>query len=158
MNNVSLVGILAENPELRYTQTSKKAYVRVAVGVRRNISKEQKENGVKDIDWISCIFWDTNAKNLAKYIKKGGLVAITGKIVTGSYDKPDGTKGYTFDVRVYNLTFLNNKSKDERPEPEYDGREKTQSEILADVMQDNVNDPFKDFANEVVLTDDMLPF
>lgn len=41
MNNVNLVGILAEDPELRYTQ-SNKAYVRVAVGVRRNISKEQK--------------------------------------------------------------------------------------------------------------------
>lgn len=152
MNNVNLVGILAEDPELRYTQ-SNKAYVRVAVGVRRNISKEQKEAGAKDIDWISCIFWDTNAENLAKYIKKSGLIAITGKLVTGSYESQDGTTRYTTDVRVYQLTFLNNKPKDERPEPEYDGYEPT--EVEQNVKE---NDPFADFGESVEISDDDLPF
>lgn len=152
MNNVNLVGILAEDPELRYTQ-SNKAYVRVAVGVRRNISKEQKEAGAKDIDWISCIFWDTNAENLAKYIKKSGLIAITGKLVTGSYESQDGTTRYTTDVRVYQLTFLNNKPKDERPEPEYDGYEPT--EVEQNIKE---NDPFADFGESVEISDDDLPF
>lgn len=152
MNNVNLVGILAEDPELRYTQ-SNKAYVRVAVGVRRNISKEQKEAGAKDIDWISCIFWDTNAENLAKYIKKSGLIAITGKLVTGSYESQDGTTRYTTDVRVYQLTFLNNKPKDERPEPEYDGCEPAETE-----QNVKENDPFADFGESVEISDDDLPF
>jgi single-strand binding protein len=152
MNNVNLVGILAEDPELRYTQ-SNKAYVRVAVGVRRNISKEQKEAGAKDIDWISCIFWDTNAENLAKYIKKSGLIAITGKLVTGSYESQDGTTRYTTDVRVYQLTFLNNKPKDERPEPEYDGYEPAETE-----QNVKENDPFADFGESVEISDDDLPF
>lgn len=148
MNNVNLVGILAEDPELRYTQ-SNKAYVRIAVGVKRNISKEQKESGAKDIDWISCIFWDTNAENLAKYIKKSGLIAITGKLITGSYDREDGSKVYTTDVRVYQLTFLNNKPKDDRPEPEDDGVEESASES---------GTSFDSLGEEVVLTDDQLPF
>lgn len=152
MNNVNLVGILAEDPELRYTQ-SNKAYVRVAVGVRRNISKEQKEAGAKDIDWISCIFWDTNAENLAKYIKKSGLIAITGKLVTGSYESQDGTTRYTTDVRVYQLTILNNKPKDERPEPEYDGYEPAETE-----QNVKENDPFADFGESVEISDDDLPF
>lgn len=152
MNNVNLVGILAEDPELRYTQ-SNKAYVRVAVGVRRNISKEQKEAGAKDIDWISCIFWDTNAENLAKYIKKSGLIAITGKLVTGSYESQDGTTRYTTDVKVYQLTFLNNKPKDERPEPEYDGYEPAETE-----QNVKENDPFADFGESVEISDDDLPF
>lgn len=152
MNNVNLVGILAEDPELRYTQ-SNKAYVRVAVGVRRNISKEQKEAGAKDIDWISCIFWDTNAENLAKYIKKSGLIAITGKLVTGSYESQDGTTRYTTDVRVYQLTFLNNKPKDERPEPEYDGYEPAKTE-----QNVKENDPFADFGESVEISDDDLLF
>lgn len=152
MNNVNLVGILAEDPELRYTQ-SNKAYVRVAVGVRRNISKEQKEAGAKDIDWISCIFWDTNAENLAKYIKKSGLIAITGKLVTGSYESQDGTTRYTTDVRVYQLTFLNNKPKDERSEPEYDGYEPAETE-----QNVKENDPFADFGESVEISDDDLPF
>mgnify|MGYP001632625720 FL=1 len=152
MNNVNLVGILAEDPELRYTQ-SNKAYVRVAVGVRRNISKEQQEAGAKDIDWISCIFWDTNAENLAKYIKKSGLIAITGKLVTGSYESQDGTTRYTTDVRVYQLTFLNNKPKDERPEPEYDGYEPAETE-----QNVKENDPFADFGESVEISDDDLPF
>lgn len=151
MNNVNLVGILAEDPELRYTQ-SNKAYVRVAVGVRRNISKEQKEAGAKSIDWISCIFWDTNAENLAKYMKKSGLIAITGKLVTGSYESQDGTTRYTTDVRVYQLTFLNGKPKDERPEPEYDGYEPTEEQETKD------NDPFSDFGESIEVSEDELPF
>ena len=131
----------------------RQAYVRVAVGVRRNISKEQKEAGAKDIDWISCIFWDTNAENLAKYIKKSGLIAITGKLVTGSYESQDGTTRYTTDVRVYQLTFLNNKPKDERPEPEYDGYEPAETE-----QNVKENDPFADFGESVEISDDDLPF
>ena len=140
MNNVSLVGRLTADPELRYTSDNR-PYVRAAVAVDRNISKEEKDAGKQSADFISCVFWNKNAENLAKFMKKGSRIAITGQIRTGSYDLDDGTKRYTTDVRVISVTFLESKS-NERPEPEYDGPD----------------DSYKNFEEEIVITDDDLPF
>ena len=114
MNSVELVGRLVADPELRYTQDNR-AYVRVTIAVDRGISKEDKEAGKQSADFISCIFWNKTAENLAKYMKKGSQIGITGKLRTGSYEAQDGTTRYTTDVRVNELTFLESKPKDGRP-------------------------------------------
>lgn len=147
MNNVSLVGRLTADPELRYT-TDNKAYSRITLAVDRGLSKEDKEAGKTSADFISCVCWNQTAENLHKFMKKGSQVAITGKIRTGSYDKEDGTKGYTTDVRVDRLLFLENKSKDDRPEPEYDGYEENTFDSIGTEIPDK----------EVHLSDDDLPF
>lgn len=145
MNNVSLVGRLTTDPELRYT-TDNRAYVRVNVAVDRGISKEDKEVGKQSADFISCVFWNKTAENLAKYMKKGSQIALVGKLRTGSYETQDGTKRYTTDVRVSELTFLDTKTRNERPEPEYDGYQNREKEI----------DPFADFGEQVRIEDDYL--
>lgn len=145
MNNVNLVGRLVSNPELRYT-TDNKAYSRVNLAVDRGLSKEDKEAGKQSADFISCVFWNKTAENLTKYMKKGSQIAITGKLRTGSYDAEDGTKRYTTDVRVENLLFLENKTRDERPEPEYDGPEEPKEET----------DPFAEFGEQVSIDDNFL--
>ncbi|MDO4394901.1 MAG: single-stranded DNA-binding protein, partial [Mycoplasmatota bacterium] len=104
MNNVELIGRLTTDPELRYTQ-DEKAYVRQTIAVNRGISKEDKEAGKQSADFISCIFWNQTAENLAKYMKKGSQIAVAGKLRTGKYEAQDGTTRYTTDVRVYQLTF-----------------------------------------------------
>lgn len=153
MNSVELVGRLVADPELRYTQDNR-AYVRVTIAVDRGISKEDKEAGKQSADFISCIFWNKTAENLAKYMKKGSQIGITGKLRTGSYEAQDGTTRYTTDVRVDELTFLESKPKDGRPEPEYD-----EYDAIPDEDEEEVeNDPFKDFGEEVVISDDDLPF
>lgn len=137
MNNVCLVGRLTTNPELRYT-TDEKAYVRMNLAVDRGISKEEKLVGKQSADFISCVFWNKNAENLAKFMKRGSLIAVEGKLRTSSYESEDGTKKYTTDVRVDSLKFLESKSKDDRPEPEYDG--------------------FDSKVEEIIISDDDLPF
>lgn len=153
MNSVELVGRLVADPELRYTQDNR-AYVRVTIAVDRGISKEDKEAGKQSADFISCIFWNKTAENLAKYMKKGSQIGITGKLRTGSYEAQDGTTRYTTDVRVNELTFLESKPKDTRPEPEYDGYDAMPDEEEQEVE----DDPFKDFGESVELSDDDLPF
>ncbi|MCI9434745.1 MAG: single-stranded DNA-binding protein [Bacilli bacterium] len=137
MNNVSLVGRLVTNPELRYTQ-SNKAYSRVTIAINRPFTNST--TGEREADFISCVFWNNTAEVLTKYTKKGHRIGVIGSIRTGSYDKEDGTKGYTTDVYVNHLEFLESKPKDDRPEPEYDGY---------DVSQKNdtevESDPFADF-------------
>ena len=157
MNKYFATGRLTKEPELRYTQTSNKACVRVTLATDRGISKEDKEAGKQSADFIPLVFWDKTAEVLAKYVKKGHRIAIEGRLISGTYEKEDGTTGYTLDVHVSKLEMLESKPKDERPEPEYTGYEpKTQEEALERVMKEE--DPFVSFGNEVEISSDDLPF
>lgn len=139
MNKVFLIGRLTANPELRYTQ-SNKAYTRFTIAVNRNF---KNESGETDADFISCVAWDNRAETICNYVKKGHRLSIAGRIQTGTYDKEDGTRGYLTDVIVSELEFLESKSKDERPAPDYPEQD---------------DDPFADFGESVQVTDDDLPF
>lgn len=138
MNKVVLIGRLTADPELRYT-TSDKAYTRFTIAVNRNF---KNESGESDADFISVVAWDKRAEVICKYVKKGNRLGIVGRIQTGSYEKEDGSRGYLTDVIVSELEFLENKSKDDRPAPDYSEPE----------------DPFADFGDSVEVTDDDLPF
>ena len=156
MNNVSLVGRLTRDPELRYTQDNR-AYCRVVLAVDRGISKEDKDAGKQSADFISCICWNKTAENLAKYMKKGSQVSIVGRIMTGSYENNNGDTVYTTDVRVNQLHFLDRAKGDNRPAPEYDGKEDV--ETAPETPEPPVDDdPFKDFGDQVTIDDDDLPF
>lgn len=139
MNKVILIGRLTAEPELRYTQ-SNKAYTRFTLAVNRDFKNDAGET---DADFISCVAWDKRAETICKYVRKENRIGIAGRIQTGSYDKEDGSRGYLTDVIVKELEFLENKSKDERPAPEYPEQD---------------DDPFAEFGDSVQVTDDDLPF
>lgn len=130
MNSVELIGRLTATPELRYT-TSNRAYTRFTLAVNRNFTNE---NGEREADFISCVAWEKTAETISKYLKKGSRVGIVGRIQTGKYERPDGTTGYTTDVVIKHLEFLESKSKDERPEPEYTGYDAPQETTEEDVF------------------------
>lgn len=48
---------------------------------------------------------------ICNYLDKGSLIGVDGKLQTGTYEKQDGTKGYTTDVYVQNIEFLESKKK-----------------------------------------------
>ena len=57
-------------------------------------------------DFIRIVVWGKQAENAANYLAKGRLVAVNGRIQTGSYDDKDGKRVYTFDVVANNVEFL----------------------------------------------------
>lgn len=136
MNSVCLCGRLTYTPELRYTQ-SNIAYSKFTIAVNR-ISKE------KSTDFINCVVWNNQAENLCKYTEKGNLISVTGKLQSGSYDKPDGTKNYYMEVLANTINFLSTKEKARKKEEETD-------ESLNDEI-----DPFAEFGDKVSIDDNYL--
>lgn len=100
INRTVLVGRLTKDIELRYTQ-SNIAYCRFTLAVNRSFKKE----GEQEADFINCIAWRNQAENMAKYIGKGSLIGVEGRIQTGSYEK-DGQRIYTTDVVCDSVQFL----------------------------------------------------
>lgn len=101
MNNVSLIGRLTKDPDLKTTQSGL-SVCRFTVAVDRPYSKE------KQTDFINCIAWRQTADFICKYFTKGQRIALIGSIQTGSYEK-DGSKVYTTEVNVSSVEFCESK-------------------------------------------------
>lgn len=144
MNKVNLIGRICNDLELKDAGENK--YTRFSLAVNR---KYTKEDGTRDADFISCVAWNKAAEIIKQYFKKGSLIGIVGRIQTGSYENDKKEKVYTTDIIVEDFDFL--EKKDSRPAPEYTGSE-------APKQEEQQSDPYADFANEVELTDDDLPF
>ena len=105
MNNVSLIGRLTADPELRRTQSGL-ATTRFTVAVDRRFAKQGEE---KQTDFINIVAWRQTAEFICKYFTKGQRIALTGSIQTGSYTANDGSKRYTFDVVADGVEFTEKK-------------------------------------------------
>lgn len=152
MNKAILIGRLTRDPEMR-TTTSGIASTSFTVAVSRPFTNQ---NGEREADFINCVAWRKQAENIAKYCSKGSQVAVEGRIQTRSYDAQDGTRRYVTEVVADNVTFLGTKANS----GDFSSSNESESfESNPDIMTTDVSeDPFKDFGNEVALSDDDLPF
>lgn len=94
INNVTLVGRLTRDPELRYTP-SNIAITTFNMAVNRNF---KNQTGDREADFINCMIWRQQAENFANWCKKGNLVGITGRIQTRNYDNQQGQRVYVTEV------------------------------------------------------------
>ena len=106
MNKVILIGRLTKDPELKKTNSGL-SYVQFNLAVNRNYTNK---SGEKQADFINCVVWRTQADNLVKYIKKGGLIGVEGEIQTRTYDDKNGIKKYITEVLCNSIEFLESKS------------------------------------------------
>lgn len=102
LNKVVLIGRLTKDPELRYTPAGI-PITRFTLAVDRNY---KNQNGERETDFIPVTVWRGTAETCAKYLAKGRLVAVVGRIQTGSYEAEDGTRRYTTDVVADEVKFL----------------------------------------------------
>ncbi len=109
MNNVTLVGNLCRDNEVRYgTDENTTAILRNTIAVQRKT--KDKATGKYESDFISIKVFGKTAEFVEKYFKKGDKIGVTGEIRTGSYTNKDGVKVYTTDVVVSNAEFVSSKS------------------------------------------------
>ena len=102
MNNVTLIGRLTRDPEVRYTSGSQMAVARFSIAIDR----PPRQGGEKQTDFPSIVVFGKQAENCERFLTKGRLVGIEGRIQTGSYTNKDGNKVYTTDVVANRVEFL----------------------------------------------------
>lgn len=108
MNNVTIVGNLTRDVDLRYSQgENANAFARFSVACQRRFKNAE---GNYDADFINCVAFGKTAEFISKYFQKGSKIGLTGEIRTGSYTKEDGTRVYTTDVSVNNVEFVGGRS------------------------------------------------
>ena len=102
MNQVLLIGRITKDVDLKYTGTQNTAKATFTLAI----------NDKERTDFPRCIVWGKHAENVSKYCGKGSLVAVEGKIQTGSYEK-DGKTVYTTDVIANRVEFLSKRESEE---------------------------------------------
>lgn len=106
LNFTVIMGRLTRDPEVRYSQGSNTAIARFTLAVDRDYQKEGEERAA---DFISCVAFNKTAEFIEKYFRQGSMLAIAGRIQTGSYVNKDGQKVYTTDVIVEKASFTGEK-------------------------------------------------
>lgn len=100
MNNIVLTGRLTKDPEMRYIPESQNAVSTFTIAVDRPFSKE------KQADFIRITVFGKQAENCERFLTKGRMCGIQGRLQTGSYKNKNGDTVYTTDVVADRVEFL----------------------------------------------------
>ncbi|ONN41850.1 single-stranded DNA-binding protein [Enterococcus mundtii] len=106
INNVTLVGRLTKDPDLRYT-SSGTAVAAFTLAVNRNFTNQ---SGNREADFINCVIWRKPAETMATLAKKGSLIGVVGRIQTRTYDNQQGQRVYVTEVVADNFQLLESKA------------------------------------------------
>ena len=106
MNKVILIGRLTKDPELRKTPTDV-SVCQFTIAVNRQVPNAQ---GERVADFINCVAFNKQAENLARFIKKGGLIGVEGTLQSRTYQAQDGSNRYVTEVICDAVTFLESRN------------------------------------------------
>lgn len=154
LNKVVLIGRLVRDPELRYTNNSNIPVVTFTLAVNRPYtssqqSNDQNGNNSSNADFISCTAWRNQAENVSKYITKGSLVAVDGRLQTRDYmDEKNNVRRYVTEVVCDSVVFLESKSQRDSGNEPYQPRTNDRYE------QSRNDEPSKN----INIIEDDLPF
>ena len=122
INRVVLVGRLTRDPELRRTGSGT-AVASFTVAVD---NRTKDANGNRTTSFIPCTIWNQQAENVVRFVHKGSLVGVEGRLNQRSYQNKEGKNVQVIEVICDSVQFLERKDENATSEPvqEYGYQEK----------------------------------
>lgn len=108
MNNVSLVGRLTGEPELKELSDGTNRTV-INVAISRDY---RNSDGNYDADFVKCVLWNGIASATKDYCHKGDVVGIKGRLQSRDYLNENNEKKYITEVLVEKITFISSHKKE----------------------------------------------
>jgi len=115
LNKAQLIGRCGGNPDVKTIneQGRKAAQFSLATTEKyRDRNSEVKEN----TEWHNIVAFDKTAELIEKFVTKGMLLYVEGKLRTRSWDDQNGIKRYITEVLVNNVQFLERKEQSDAPQ------------------------------------------
>lgn len=103
MNRVQLVGRLGSDPELKYTANNK-AVAKFTMATNEAWTDAEKQKHV-EVEWHRIVVWGNTAEAVSKFLRKGSLAMVEGRLKTEKWEK-EGQKHYSTDVVATRVMFL----------------------------------------------------
>ena len=131
INKVILVGHLGKDPEVRNLEGGV-SVTSFPLATSETYNKDGRK--IEQTEWHNIVMWRGLADMAAKFLQKGKLVYIEGKLRTRSFEDKEGIKKYTTEVVAENFTMLGRKS-----DFEHDTRQITKPEDQLNYSDDTPN-------------------
>ena len=96
-NNITLVGNLTRDPELRFTPSGQ-ARAQLGIAVNRRWQNRQTSEWEEKVSFFNVVCWREMAENAAASLGKGTRVVVTGRLEQRSYETQDGEKRSVVEV------------------------------------------------------------
>ncbi len=106
VNKVILVGRLGKDPEVRHLEGGT-AVASFTLATSENYTNKEGVR-VEQTEWHNIVVWRGLADIAGKYLSKGKMVYVEGKLRTRSYEK-NGEKRYTTEIVADNFMMLDRK-------------------------------------------------
>ena len=104
MNKIVLIGRLTKDPEVATTKSDLKVTT-FTLAVDNPVKKDEE----KTASFIPCLAWKSTGEVIAKYMKKGSLLAVEGRLNQRSYTNKDGKTVNVFEVICDSVQFCEKK-------------------------------------------------
>ena len=143
MNKVILTGRLTRDVELRATPQGN-FVCEFTLATNRPVVRD----GERVADFVTCIVWNKQAENLAKYQNKGNLIAVEGNIRTNSYKDKNGNTRYKTYVLVNTIEYLGAKKQENSSNENTNGNNASNEE----------SNPYAEFGQQIAIDESDLPF
>lgn len=108
LNKVSLIGNVGHDPEIQYLEGNV-AVAKLSVATTE-IYKDKNGQNHSETEWHSVVLWRGLAEMAHKYLRKGSLVFVEGKLKTRNYDDKQGSKRYVTEIIAEQLLLLDKKT------------------------------------------------
>lgn len=107
MNKVILMGRLTRDPEVRYSSGMEPlAIARYSLAVNRKF----KRDGEPDADFVDCVAFGKNGEFAEKFLKKGQMIAVVGRLQIRNWEDQNGQKRRSTEVIVEEHNFAESKA------------------------------------------------
>ncbi len=107
VNKVLVLGHLGQNPELKYTPSGS-AVCNFTVATSESYKKKDGSKEEKT-EWHRIVSWGKTAENVNKFLSKGSLAFVEGKLETRSWEDKNGQKRYTTEIVASRVDFVGSK-------------------------------------------------
>ncbi|MEQ9466909.1 MAG: single-stranded DNA-binding protein [Ekhidna sp.] len=104
VNKVILVGRLGKDPEVRHLENGA-TVANFSIATSETYKDRQTGEKREQTEWHNVVLWRGLAEVAEKYVKKGDMIYVEGKLRTRSWEK-DGVTRYTTEVVGDNMTML----------------------------------------------------
>lgn len=124
LNKVMLIGHLGDEVKMHYFEGGN-CIGRFPIATNESYTNRQTGEKVTNTEWHNIVVRNKAAEVCEKYLSKGDLIYIEGRLKTRQWQGEDGVTRYTTEVQATDFTFLSNKGGGDMSNPAI--QERTQS-------------------------------
>jgi len=105
LNKVMLIGRLGSDVKLTYFEKDS-CVGQVSLATDDTYTDKATQQKVENTQWHNLVFNNKLAELVAKYVKKGDLLYVEGRLRTRQYQAQDGSTRYVTEIVVADVNFL----------------------------------------------------